>query len=215
MRKKKEAERGLLSLEACISVTIFLFFMLFLYSFFIVFEARNEMAHVVLATTDSMSLDVYENSKIEKSGDLAQVISAIYNLGSMNEDGFVSSELWNEVKKWDVEESEWDGTISVPSGNFGDKPDEFGKKSAVSSLFAQVIRERFIAYLAGGDEAEANKLLKRYHIVGGVDGLDFSGSCIKSNKLYIKVKYTLEYEFNMFGLGTVEMEHSACSRIWK
>ena len=36
--ERRSSEKGLLSLEASIAVTIFIFLMLFMYSFFVVFE---------------------------------------------------------------------------------------------------------------------------------------------------------------------------------
>lgn len=214
--KKVKSEKGLLSLEACISVTIFMFFMLFLYSFFGIFEARNEMAHVLLSTANSMSLDTYENEKLQNSGNIASLISSVYNTANPSENGFTSSELWNEVKKSDVEGT-WNGTIYAtqtdPNSSITDV-DEYGKQANISTMFTETIKERFVAYLAGGDLAEANNILEKYHIQGGIDGLDFSGSHIKSGKLYISVKYTIEYEFNVFDLGKLEMEQSVCSKLW-
>lgn len=191
MKREFKTERGVLSLEASIAVTIFIFFMLFLYSFFIVFEARNEMAHVLLATTNSMSLDPLQTEKLDGTDDLSSIIYKVYSLISHEDNGFIDDTSWaNE----DVNAS----TISLNS-----------------IRFKQLIKERFVAYLAGGDEEEANKILERYHIVNGLDGLDFSGSYIDSGNLYISVKYTIKYEFNMFNLGMLDMEQSACSKLWK
>lgn len=212
----KKSEEGLLSLEASIAVTIFIFLMLYLYSFFVVFETRNEMAHVLLATADSLSLDPYENGKIGKSGNLAQLLSAIYHSTQSEGNGFISAEQWTEMKKTEVDSSTWDGSIYVPSsGEENLEPDKYGKKGAASSTLDQAIRERFVAYLAGGDEAEAEKILKRYHIVGGLNGLDFAGSCIKGKDLYVMIRYEIEYEFHVFGSDTIEFQQSVCSRIWK
>lgn len=214
--KKLKSEKALLSLEACISVTIFMFFMLFLYSFFGVFEARNEMAHVLLSTANSMSLDTYENEKLQNSGDISSLISGIYNNVNSSGNGFTSSNLWNEVKKEDVEGT-WDGTIYAtqtdPNSNVT-ALDEYGKQANISTLFTETIKERFVAYLANGDINAANEILEKYHIQGGIDGLDFSGSHIKSGKLYISIRYTIEYEFNVFDLGKLEMEQSVCSKLW-
>lgn len=238
MMKKEKSEKGLLSLEASIVVTIFLFLMLFLYSFFIVFEARNEMAHVLLASTNSMALDPYGNEKLTNSGTLAGPLSdllrSIYGLVISPDKGFVSFEMWNQIENGTIDPTEWNGTIVVsdsggsgvsPGGSSGggfrgsgvgeNEVDIYGNRSASSSLLARVIKERMIAYLADGDEAEADKILKRYHIVNGLDGLDFSGSMISSGNLYVKVRYTLEYEFDFWNLGTIEMEQSACSKLWK
>ncbi len=214
--KSKNSESGLLSLEASISLTIFMFFMLFLYSFFIVFEARNEIAHVVLASTNSLALDTYENEAMGKSGTISQILSEIYHYGSPNESGFVDSNLWNEIKVWE-HEGRWNGTIYAkqPDDSNVTDVDDYGKSAAISATFDKAIKERFVAYLSGGSTSEADKILKRYHVVNGINGLDFSGSHISSGKIYLSVKYKLEYEYNAFGLGTLEMEQSACSKTWE
>ncbi len=50
---------------------------------------------------------------------------------------------------------------------------------------------------------------------GGVDGLDFSGSRVEDGKLYLSVRYTLEYEFRVFDGGEAQFEQSVCSRLWE
>ena len=71
-------EKGLLSLEACISLMIFIFLMLYLYSFFEVFEARNQMAHVVLSVADSIALDGLSDEILSEDSGLADVIYEFY-----------------------------------------------------------------------------------------------------------------------------------------
>lgn len=208
--KKKKNEKGLLSLEACIAVTIFIFFMLFLYSFFVVFEARNEMAHVLLSTTNSLSLDPYANEKLGNSGELSQLIYKLYNTTQSSNGGFTESDLWNEVKK-DEANNKWDGSIYISAPQLEEGQEE---RYALSSELENAIEERFLAYLANGDRDDAEEILKRYHIVNGVEGLDFSASYISSGKIFVVVTYTLEYEYNMFGLDKIAMQHSACSKLW-
>lgn len=215
--QKMKNEKGVLSLEASIVVTIFLFLMLFLYSFFVVFEARNQMAHVLLATTDSMALDPYESGKHSNAGDLSQLLYGLYGVFSEPEnDGFVSTNDWSNVPGFGFDETSWDGSIYVDGSDSSLlEPDEFGNAATTSTTLKTVIEDRFLAYLADGSIDKANEILERYHIKDGWNGLDFAGSKVSSGKLYIKVQYTLEYEFNVFGLGSLTMEQSACSKIWK
>lgn len=191
----KADEKGLLSLEACVSVTIFMFLMLFLYSFFTIFEARNEIGHVVLATTDSMAADVFANKNIGDGGNMGQVIYELYGVVTNSDSGFTDYRQWYE-----------DATEDDGAGN---------KK--LSATFSEVIKERFVAYLTSGKSSDANEILKKYKVKNGIDGLDFSGSYVDSSKgdLYLKVKYTLEYDYNPFNLGGLEFEQSACSKLWK
>ena len=193
MGKKIKNEKGLLSLEACIAVTIFIFLMLFLYSFFVVFEVRNEMGHVTLATANSMSLDAYENDTLGESDTIGQIFYNVYGQATNSQNDFTDFRKWYD-----------DSTVTDENGNV-----------TLSAEFAGVVKARFIAYLTSGDADEAEEILKRYHVVNGVDGLDFSGSHISDGKLYLSVKYEIEYEFNVFNLGSNKFEHKACSKLWK
>lgn len=192
MKKKVCEEKGLLSLEASISLTIFIFLMLFLYSFFVVFETRNEMGHVVLSTANSMALDAYENTIL---GDTDKVQGLLYELY---------------------------GQVANPNGGFTDyrdwydsatETDENGN-TVLSDTFLEAIKSRFISYLANGDNNLAKEKLKKYHVKDDIDGLDFSGSHVTDGRLFLKVRYALEYEYNAFGLGEISFEQSACSKLW-
>lgn len=193
MREKIKSEKGLLSLEACISVTIFIFMMLFLYSFFVVFEVRNEMGHVALATANSMSIDAYENDTLGKSDTIGQIFYNVYGQVTSNQNDFTDSRKWYD-----------NSTVTDEDDNV-----------MQSAEFADAVKTRFIAYLASGDTDRADEILKRYHVVDGVNGLDFSESYVSSGKLYLSVKYEIEYEFNVFNLGKNKFEHKVCSKLWK
>lgn len=195
MKKWNERESGLLSLEASIALTIFIFLMLFMYSFFTVFEARNDIAHVVLSTANSLALDAFENSTVGDSGNISQIIYDIYGMLVNEKNDFTDYRTWYE---------------DAPADGSG------GEGSLGNSVFHEVLRDRFLAYLTDGDASQAEVVLDRYHIVGGIEGLDFSGSYVDGNdRLHVVVRYTLKYEFNAFGLETIEMEQSACSKLWK
>lgn len=192
MRGGNNKESGLLSLEACIAVTIFIFLMLFMYSFFVVFEARNAIGHAVLATTDSLALDAYDNSvnkdnRTDSMNTLMTVFTGVYQYAGDDNTAFLDERLWYET----------DGA------------------GAAKGYFQDVIRERFLAYLTAGEGDRAEEILQRYHIQNGVAGLDFSESKTSGGNLYLSVKYTIEYEFQVFNLDVLEMEQKACSRLWE
>lgn len=193
MVKKLRSEKGLLSLEASIAVTIFIFLMLFLYSFFVVFEVRNEIGHTVLATANSMSIDAFENDKLGESDTFGQIFYNLYGHNTNDNTDFTDYRRWHDS----TTETDADGNETI------------------SADFEGVIRDRFIAYLTGGQADKADSILKRYHIVDGKDGLDFTGSYVSDGKLFLSVKYKIQYEFDAFGLGELEFEQKACSKIWK
>ena len=191
MKKIQKQESGLLSLEACIAVTIFIFLMLFMYSFFVVFEARNAIGHAVLATTDSLALDAYDNNlnreyRTDSINILKSIFSGIYGTAGESSNDFIDTRLWFE---------------NETSG-------------AAKGYFQDVLKTRFLAYLTGGNSNQAEDLLKRYHIQNGVAGLDFSNSKSDGTNLYLSVQYTIEYEFQVFNLKVLRMEQKACSKLW-
>lgn len=193
MKREQNGEKGLLSLEASITLTIFMFLMFFLYSFFVIFEARNEMAHVLLSTADSLSLDVYENAKQGESGTVGQVIYQLYGMTADPASDFIEHRTWH---------------------NSSSTTDESGNV-VIDGNFEGVIRDRFLAYLTAGNPDRAEEILKRYHVKGGVAGLDFSASRVEDDKLFLSVRYTLEYEFHVFNGGEESFEQSVCSKLWK
>lgn len=222
-------ERGALTLEASVAVTLFIFLMLFLYSLFIVFETRNALAHIVLSTADSLALDTYEIDKLENSGTLSDFFMSLYNTHFREDSGFTSGRVWNQIAAGsddalstagdsDAEDEDvyvgWDKSIYVPGSTSGTS------RGKISSELGNVIKERFIAYLADGDEGKADELLtKRYHVHDGLNGISFAESHISSGKIYVVIRYKLDLEYSglMIGRsekGFVEFEQSACSKLW-
>lgn len=176
----KNRTRGLLSLEASIALTIFIFLMLFMYSFLVVFEARNQIGHVLLTTADSLSLDAFATDTLGDDSSLKGILYGIY-----------------------TNHTESNGTFTENSKWYDDENIE------------DIVKTRFIAYLAGGDYDEANKILEDLNIVDGIDGLDFSNCSISDGELTLDVKYNIEYEFQVFSFDEMTFSQSCCSKLWK
>ncbi|MBR4733744.1 MAG: hypothetical protein IK081_13350 [Lachnospiraceae bacterium] len=178
-------EKGLLSLEASISVTLFIFLMLFLYSFFVVFEVRNEIGHALLATANSMSIDAFTTSTLASDTNLA--VDFFYDLYGTKADA---------------------GTTFVNHTAWYDTAD-----------FTEILKKRFFSYLCGANHGDTSgagaTILKKYHVVDGVDGIKFDGSKVEDGKLYLTVTYTVEMEYKVFNFGQFKFEQSACSKLWK
>lgn len=186
---RKSSQRGAITLEACVSVLSFLVLMLLLSSLFVMFMAQNMTAHVALQTSESLSLDAYRIERlIKKDGEMGTVGD---NLGQL---------------------------IAKVTGSSADNPSYVTDNrwyNGDAAQIAQVVKTRFVGYLAGGDESKADEMLERLNIVDGLSGLDFSESYVINNTLYIVLKYELEYDFNIWGLGTVAVEQRTCSKLWK
>ena len=182
-------QRGAITLEACVSVLSFMVLMLLISSLFVMFMAQNVTAHVTLQTSESLSLDPY---KIES------LMKADGKIGSLGEN------LGQFITKWFGSATDNPYYVTDDRWYSGD-----------AEQIEKAIKTRFIGYLAGGDEVAADEMLLRLNVVDGLSGLDFSESYVVNDTLYIVLKYNLEYDFNIWGLGTVEVEQKACSKLWK
>lgn len=84
MEKNKymlKSERGVLSVEASIALSVLLFFVFSLMDFGTIFRAQNYMAHGTIQTAKSLAYKAYEYETIEFSSTEAifSLVSALYN----------------------------------------------------------------------------------------------------------------------------------------
>ena len=152
------------------------------------FMAQNVTSHTILQTSQSLSMDVYATERLSVDSD--SVGSVGDYLGQFVTGLFGSSD---------------DNPAFVTDDKWYD--DE--------KTIAQAVKTRFVGYLTGGNEIEADEFLKRMNVVNGLDGLDFTDSRVNNDTLYIVLKYNLEYDFNIWNVGTIEVEQTTCSKLWK
>ncbi len=191
MLSKCKKEEGVVSLEACIVLPIFIFLLMFLYGFMVFFSGHQAMSHALIQGSQSLSLDPYASNRLttswESTKNGSDLVEAIYaELLSSNE-YFSSNEKWYDTSK---------GT----------------------ELMHQTVRNRFLGYLVGsgeGDvEARADQKLKLIGVVDGVDGLDFSETKIENGVLTITVRYEQEFVFNFQGLASFERKQTVSITLW-
>ena len=144
MNNKMDGKEGTLTLEACLSLTLFMFLILFLYSFFTVFEAQTKIHHTLIRAAESMSLDAPATDKLNKNmeelSDLYDIAGKIgFNVSNVNPE-FVSPHPWYRN----------------------------------STGIAAAAEERFIAYFTDGNREKADEVLKSLRVTEGISGLDFS-----------------------------------------
>ncbi|WP_040197761.1 hypothetical protein [Candidatus Soleaferrea massiliensis] len=186
-------KKGAVTLEACVSVLLFLVLMLLLSSVFVIFMAQNATAHALLQTSESLSLDVHSTEKfyVDGIGTLEQKFGELINklCGSAKKNPyFVSNDKW------------------YTKGN---------------AEVASAAKNRFIGFITGGDSDgiaatdAADKYLKNLNIVNGIEGVNFSSSFVAQDTLYVVLEYELEYDFNIWNLGTIEVKQRTCSKLWK
>lgn len=86
--------RGVLTLEACIMVPIFVALMLVINGLFVLFMGQQILTHTLIQTAKSLALDPYSVQKMEgTSGNLDDMFLDLF---SINNDGHMSTEAWYE-----------------------------------------------------------------------------------------------------------------------
>ena len=186
---KENKQCGAITLEACVSVLTFILLALMLSSLFVMFMAQNTTAHTVLQASESLSVDVYRIEALMKEE--GKIGSIGDNLGQLITKLFGSAD---------------DNPAFVTDTRWYTDDDKI----------EEAVKTRFIGYLIGeNDTTKADEYLKQLNIVNGLNGLDFSESYVSDDTLYIVLKYKMQYDFNIFDLGEVEVEQRTCSKLWK
>lgn len=185
MRKKIiGTDKGAVTLEACVIVTLFMFFMLFFLGLFSMFMVQNSIAHSVIQTTQSLALEkhITEELAFESGDGLKEIITQV-TLTLFDEKN--DNVYFSNTSKWYESEE-----------------------------CADVIKERFIGYLSGGDKEKADNYLNNMRIVNGLDGIDFTESKVEKNILYIVAKYKIKYLFTLGSIGEIEAKQRFSAKLW-
>lgn len=122
MSKTWRSTSGLLSLEASIALTIFMYLMLLMFSFLVVFEARNEIAHVLLTTSDSLALDAFANES-PKENSVQDILFGLYGSSTNSEGTFTDSDKWYDREAKDMKETIEDRFVAYLAGSSPDEAD--------------------------------------------------------------------------------------------
>lgn len=203
---KKNNDNGTISLEAAIMMPMFMFIILFLYGLILMFSGQQLINHASIQSTQSLSIDSYagDSVKYDKNN---ESISLVYNLyqALVSYDG--SMNLLDNLNLYNKDNSNFQTNIKwYNPGTNTDKP-------------LPVIKRRFIGYLTNNKditegEKEADDILKKYGIKGGIDSLDFSGSEINGKDLIINVKFKQDFIFNFNGFASFDREITLRARMW-
>lgn len=193
-----KSENGVISLEACISVPIFVLVLLFFYGLMVTFSGEQVIKHTLIQSAESLSLDPYATEKFEiKSfGDIIEsdeeagikdIILALY--GSITGSG--NNKYYSSGKKW-----------------YSDEKD---------SLLLDTVKNRFLGYIAGSAsdvEGKADSILKEIGVQGGISGLDFSETTVDDGTLTVVITYKQEFVFNFQGLAAFDRKLSVSVDMW-
>lgn len=196
----RNEQDGVMALEACISLTLFLIVMLVLYSVIQMFTVQSMISHAAQEACQSIAFENYSQSTFS-TGTLQQIPTALITLikGGFENDYYKSADFtaetfFEKLKKESTEE----------------------KTQRLQMATESVAQKRFAAYLGGGTD-EANELLKNYGVVNGLEGVSFNGTNKSSTDMTIQITYKIRLLFyiEMFHFGEFESTQKVCCRLWK
>ena len=196
----KEEQDGVMALEACISLTLFLLVMLTLYSMLRMFTIQSMISHAAQESCQSMAVENYGNSSM-LTGTMQQIPNWLMTMvsGKGKSDFSTSSDF---------------SLKNFFTGFLGEGTEL--KNLEMLSLTKTAAKSRFAAYLAGGEQ-EADALLKSYGVVDGLSGISLAGTKNSGTDLTIQVSYKIRLLFyiEMFHFGEFESTQKVCCRLWK
>lgn len=191
MRNLKKREHGVISLEACIVLPIFIFVVMFFYGFIVFFSGHQVLSHSLIQSAESLSLDPYATERIEtdwaNSKDGKSLVQAMYASALTTQNKYFSSN-----DKW---------------------------YKSNDDLMIETVRNRFLGYLVGNGktseiESAADSKLKELGVQNGLSGLDFSETKIEGNILTVTIKYKQEFIFNFQGLAAFDRQQTISVTLW-
>lgn len=188
---KKSDEKGSLIIETSIVLPLFILVIVFVYGIFNIVNAENQIVHTLVQTTESLSMDKYNNEQM----------NSVFGYNSYDK---VDS-LWTGL---DEAILEWIRSENSPYFSSKIKWYELNNNHKKN-----VARSRFIGYLADGDEKAADRKLKALGVENGLDGITFDVRTT-DEEVSVNLKFTLKFWIDLNGLGKIPMEKTAVSHFW-
>ncbi len=212
-KNKRDSENGMMAIEAGIGLLLFMIMMLTLYTIIPLFMAQSMIGHALQESCQSLAIETYGTSVLDDGkinfADLGQELVQL----------FCDAKSAIQVSSYD---NESDRAYKDDSRWFDPK----GALAVDDAVVIEVARDRFATYFAGGTEA-ADEMLENLGIAEGLDGIDFTGTCLSGSDLTICISYDISMlirpESNRIGgsvktitdqFGTFSTKQSVCSRIW-
>lgn len=183
--EKRDKQRGSVTLETSIVLPIFIFLFLFIYGLFSVVSAQNQMTHTLIQTAKSLSLDSYLTENVDSAAE-------------------AGTKFWGGLSDMVLD------IVRIDNNEYFTSQTDWYKAPESSG---DIVKKRFVGYLAGGDESAAREKLDNLGIVGGLDGITFETE-VDDETLKLTIKYEIQYWFDFLDMGKIPMEQTITTRLW-
>lgn len=177
--RKKEGEKGALTIEASIAYSIFLMVVVTVLFLMRIVYAYGLMQHAVSQTAKELSMYTY----LYQASGLNEINQGIQSSTSERKEQF-NSDVENIVSLYEAFNSgdfsgSYEGTVNPVDimKNMGSALLSEGGKELNNKLFQAVVKPLMAGYIGSDSQGQgADARLQALRVVGGMNGLDFSGS---------------------------------------
>ena len=186
--KIRKNRKGTVTIETAIFLPIFFFMFMAIFGIFVVILARHQVRHAFIQTAKSLSKDSFVMEQVDTTGPDGNTICNSFG------------ELAIALIRWGIDDefytsrTKWYAESNTNVGN-------------------EIIRDRFVGFLAGGDEKAADNYLKTLRVKNGLNGVNFE-YYVENGELTLKINYTVEYWFNAFGAEEIKMQQTVNTKMW-
>lgn len=205
MYRSKKDDKGVLTVEATISFTIFMMVILTILFIMRIVYAYALVQHAVSQTAKELSMYTY----LYQVSGLGGMVGELQDGAKKGEEKF-NADAESIVKIYEELAGNWDsetlGTVKEEAGNLTTDPMKIlgnvkdaivgnASKDAVNKGFSEISRAMMAGYIAAdSDGAGADQKLKALQVIGGLGGLNFSASSFfeDGQTIDIVVCYTLD-----------------------
>ena len=186
--KIRKNRKGTVTIETAIFLPIFFFMFMAIFGIFIVILARHQVRHAFMQTAKSLSKDSFVMEQVDTtSPDGNQICNSFGELVTAIIRWAIDDEFYTSRTKWYLESN-------TTVGN-------------------EIIKDRFVGFIAGGNEKDADNYLKTLRVKNGLNGVTFE-YYIENGVLTLKMNYTVEYWFNAFGAEQIKMQQTVKTKMW-
>lgn len=184
-RLRRKAE-GVIAVEACLCLTLFMFFVLFLYSFFSIYEAQSKIQHTLLQAAQSMSLDALAIEKLGTGNSSLYEVAEVIGFNALNKNpDFVETTAWYKYNNAAVADTGEDRFVAYLAEGDRELADQILKSYNIKNG------------LAGLDFSSSKK--------------DDKGNIV----LTVNYTVEYFFDFKAFGMNPLELTNSVTSRLWE
>lgn len=224
MEDIRKNENGYIVVEAVVSFVLYLFLIMSILSLINVVVLQARIHNAITQAATSLSMYAYVLEITGAASAMSGFDQSSDNTGEMI--GEINN-LIDSISRLDVEGAgDSGGYVISTSKDIVNNPigaviqlAETGADGAIDAAFEELVSPLVNRYLSSGG-VKGDQYLQYAHVVGGIDGLDFSGSELidDSGKLKIVVNYKIEYSFGglkfPFTERYLEMNQVAVTKAW-